>query len=610
MTNVDPIGATAPSPVFDTAAAERRGHRAEQFAITGLEGNAPTLVEIAAAPDTGVVEIVILSRDRRAHAAFTPAEGEPLIVPLAAGDYLLVARPTPGSRANRAIRRRILVDAGRAYGYDLPLPLAALPAARPDLDAAAPALTRLAYTGSVDRSARLVVAWSSESAALCLCIRSPQWGEEWLPYAISSAAAFCLCDGAYEIRAAQLAEDGTRLGAWSDVTELVIAEGRLAAAPSEGGGDVLDWIGAKRGWRPDGITELHAAGSAGGKVAVRLAWQAAASAAGLRYVIAYRRDSGGEWETAIAACPEQTLWLAPGRYRVRICAVDDAVFLRSEFFAEGVITVSASDSPVLRPADVADASVGWRPLPEAGASMDTEQDAALQEFIAGPISGLAAGQARSAVDLTALAYGQPGGHSADIAVARALARGVLAPDQMAAAGDYFLRAGRLDTARQVFEELGRRYRGVDYAQLRCAQLAAISGRGNEARELLTLALLPAKDDPTRSQTLGSAVSKAARDHARVRQQAARDATASADLVAARQSAPDNKAPQYAALLEELPALRFKAQQYDRLMRELPTLRYKARLYDEAKSGRTAGRGNGVVQRLRRWSARLPGLRLR
>jgi hypothetical protein len=591
----------------------------EQLTVTGLQGNATTLIEIAAGPQTGIAEVIIVSRDRHAQAAFTTGAGERLMVPLAAGDYLVRARfaAHDASRSNGGLCRRVLVDAGRAYGYGMPRALAVLPTAHPDLDATAPVLTRLAYAGRVGGAARLVVAWSPGSAAHCLCIRAPHWGEQWLPYAIPSAAAFCLSDGAYEIRAARLAEDGTRLGAWSEIIGLVIAEGRLAAPPSTGGGDVLDWIGLKRVWRPDGTVELRSDGGVDGRVAVKLTWSDAASVAGLRYLIAYRPESGGEWKTVTAGCPEQTLQFAPGRYRIRICAVDDLVFLRSEFFAESVVTVSAADSLVLTPADAAaalDGSVSWLPLPEDGASSDVGRDDALPEFIARPISALAGEQE---INLNALVYGQsprPEGQNSDIVVARALAEGGLPADQMAAAGDFFLRAGQLETARHVFEELGRRYRGVDYAQLRCAQLAAISGRGDEARELLTLALLPAKDDPIRSQTLGSAVPKAARDRARIQQQVARDTAATADLPTARtateQSAPENKAPKYAALIEELPALRFKAQQYDRLMREVPTLRYKAKLYDESKGGRGAGRGNGVVQRLRRWSGRLPGLRLR
>lgn len=632
MTNDVPNGEAALSPVLD-AVAEERPHAApapptgvpqiEELAVTGLAGNATTLVEIRATSNAGIAEIGIVSRDRHAQAGFTPAAGEQLMVPLAVGDYLVMARPAGSARSKPPICRRVLIDAGRVYGYGMPRPLSALPAAHPGLESAAPVLTRLASTGSVGGAARLVVEWSAGSAAHCLCIRSPQWGEEWLPYAIPSAAAFCLSDGAYEIRAALLAEGGIRLGAWSEVSELVIAEGRLAASPSSGG-NVLDWIGVKRDWRPDGTPEIHPAGAVaskvGGKVAIRLTWQGAASAGGVRHIIAYRRESGGEWETAIAASSEQTLELAPGRYRLRICAVDDVVFLRSEFFAECVVTVSASDSPVLTPAGAAaapDASIAWMPLPERESSAYAAQEDALREFIARPISALAAEQALSAVDLNRLAYGRsphPDGPDADIAVARAVAQGGLPPDQMAAAGDYFLRAGRLDTARHLFEELGRRYRGVDYAQLRCAQLAAICGRGEEARELLTLALLPAKDNPTRSQTLGSAVPKAARDRARVQQQAAREATATADLpttpAGSRQTAPENKLPQYAALLEEMAALRFKAQQYDRLMREVPTLRGKAKRYDEAKGERAAGRGSGVVRRLRRWSRRLAGLRLR
>jgi hypothetical protein len=227
---------------------------------------------------------------------------------------------------------------------------------------------------------------------------------------------------------------------------------------------------------------------------------------------------------------------------------------------------------------VADTTVAWMPLSHG----------AFTEFVMTPVSTLAAGEDLSAVDLCALAYGpapQPDACNADIVVSRALAQGDLTADRMAAAGDYFVRAGRIDSARHVFEELGRRYRGADFALLRCAQLEALCGRHAEARESLQLALLPPKDDPTRSQRIGAA---------------AKEAPEAAPALPP--GTPENKA--------QLAALRFKAQQYDRLMHELPALRAKAKRYDEAQGKAAGGRRKGVAQLLRRWSDRLPGLRPR
>jgi hypothetical protein len=391
----------------------------------------------------------------------------------------MTARPKADAAAQpHPVVVRFLVYAGRAYGYGMPTPLAAIPPEKPGSDAAAPSLTRLAYAGrGSDDAAQLVFQWAPPGAAQCLCIRSPLWGGQWLPYAAPAAgAAFRLTDGAYEVRAAQLADDRTRVGAWSPVTAFTIAEGHLAAG-----------------------------------------------------------------------------------------------------------AVSTSDPPVLTQmaAPAADAPVAWVPL----------SPGAFAEFVASPVSTLAAGQDLSAVDLYALAYSPappPSGRSADIAVCRALAQGDLAADQMAAAGDYFVRAGRIDTARHIFEELGRRYRGADFALLRCAQLEAFAGHGAEARELLQLALLPPKDDPTRSQSIGSPVPQATEHRETVQPPPP--------------GAPESKA--------QLAALRFKAQQYDRLLRELPTLRAKAKRYDEAQGRSAPGRRNGVAQLLRRLSGRLPGLRPR
>jgi hypothetical protein len=472
MTSNAPTADAASSAVLDAAAP------AGPPTVTRLAEDATALVEIAAVVPAGVGQIVIVSRARQAQACLTAIGGERLTVPLASGDYLVAALPQPDAAVRpHTVFGRFLVYAGRAYGYGMPTPLADIPPTQAGSGTAPPRLARLAYAGrSSDGMSQLVLQWTPAGATQCLCIRSPQWGGQWLPYATPLVGgAFRLLDGAYEVRAAHLAEDRTRLGAWSEVTAFTIAEGHLAA--------------------------------------------------------------GG---------------------------------------------VSTSDSPLLAQmaAPVADASVAWVPL----------SPGAFTEFVMTPVSTLAAGQDLSAVDLCAMAYGraaQPDGCNADIVVSRALAQGDLAADRMAAAGDYFVRAGRIDSARHVFEELGRRYRGADFALLRCAQLEALSGRHAEARELLQLALLPPKDDPTRSQRVGAPPKEAP--------EAAQ---------ALSPGTPENKA--------QLAALRFKAQQYDRLMHELPALRAKAKRYDEAQ-GKAAGgqrKGKGVAQLLRRWSDRLPGLRPR
>lgn len=600
MADGDPIGGAAAAIAERLAAGDAAAESAPAtgpFAVTGLHGNSATLVEIDVARGVGAAGISLVSRDRQARASFTPPAGEKLIVPLPDGDYLVAARLAASAdrRPDGAPSRRFLVSAGRAFGYAMPMPLPAFPAAHPALDAAVPVLKRLAYTGSVDGAARLVVEWSSGSAVHCLCIRSPLWGAHWLPYAIPVGGALCLRDGVYEIRAAALATDGKRRSGWSDVTEFVTAEGRLAAPPC-GGGELLDWLAVKPGWRADDGVELHLEGTDCSTVAVRLRWQAAGAAAGLRYVIAYRPVGGGDWQTAIATDPEHTLRLQPGRYRIRICAVDDLVFLRSEFYGECIVTVSASDPPAVTHGaapPVSDASAAaWVALPPGEASPGPD----LAEFIARPVSSWADGRDPVAIDLNALAYGrspQGGRQDADVAVTRALLRG-LAPDQMAAAGDYFLRTGQLENARRIFEALGRRYRGVDFAQLRCAQLAAIGGRGDEARELLRMALSAPRNGPARSP------GPAALPEARV-QRALRAANAKTDRLIARTGSLQDA-------LQEMPALRFKAQQYDRLTRELPVLRYKAKRYDEAKGRLTGGRQRGVVRLFRRLSVRLVGRR--
>ncbi len=547
------------------------------FSVVGLQGNSTTLVRLSCGSHGGSTGFLIVSRERRAQASLKAASGGEVIAALEPGDYLVEAKRTSPAGAPPAVSasRRILVHAGRAYSYEVPRALPAVP--RENVtgsagSAAPPSLRRLAYLGAADGAARIVADWSTDGAQ-CVCIRSRRWGEHWLPYRVgSSAVVLCLLDGAYELRAAKLGDDGSRAGRWSDVVELVVAEGRLAAAPSIAAGALVDWLDVRVGWRPRGAVNVEFRAIDDNNVSVRIAWDPVGGPSGIRYLICYRAEHAGRWENMICEDTEHTLSLAPGLYRIRVCAVDDVVFLRSEFFGETMVSLAISDAPVTLhdlSSSLIDASPGWEPLANPSADPEHRDHARFAEFEAVDIALLSGEPSPTGLDLNAVLCGRSrevGERGRDIAVTREFARG-LTRNQMAAAGDYLFCTGQIDDARLVFEEFGRQFRGVDFARLRLGQVASVSGSGIEASDLLSLAdtALRAATAKVNELTMQLAVAKLG--------------TAAEELRSLR-----HKAQQYDELIRDLPALRDKAPRHKDLKDQLSARRSKAARHDRGSAG--------------------------
>jgi hypothetical protein len=376
---------------------------------------------------------------------------------------------------------RFLIYAGNVYAYELPGALDAIPVAQPSDDIEVPRLRKLAYAGrNTDGLAQIAIEWSGGRMACCLCIRSAAWSDYWLPYTVpSQATAFQLGDGAYAIRAAWLGEDGECASAWSDIIEFSIAEGRLASPASEPA-ELIDRLEVKPNWRPRPTLTARLLDTVAGKQQVVLAWDAPASNRPVRYLVSYCAENDAEWITAIAVNPNHILKLAGGEYWIRICTVDDLVSVRSEFFGEVRLILSDTDVHLDDTQSLSGMTATWMPLSDQNWIEMVSDDANRLPSLP------ASGDGEDAADFRAL-LSQSNGQGSAINIIRQLATTNRSVKQLAAAGDYFFLTGQHETARRIFQQIGRQFRGIDFSQLRLAQLAAARGNLKEADELLNAA---------------------------------------------------------------------------------------------------------------------------
>jgi hypothetical protein len=578
--------------------------------VLPLHGNTAILVQIRWDADRLGDTGSIISLEHRSRAPIKATSGG-MTLPLAPGEYALypAGLPCQGQPPGTMRGRRFLVDGGRVYAYDRLRPLALIPDEGVQIPRDPPMEGRLAYAGSIDGAARIIVEWTTAPGPHCLCLRSKEWGEHWLPFALDgSTAGLCLFDGAYEVRLARLTEDEAARGPWSNRIAFSVAEGRLAIAPDGAADALYDGLMVRGGWRLQ--TDLDVAGVVreDGTVLADLRWDPAGSD-DLRYLVAFLPEFAERWTVALTDRPEHRLVLAAGRYRTRLCAIDDAVLWRSEFFGEKVIEVSRSE-PAIAMLDPAPSPLeevlGWEPLPQADEAA-AEFDAVLLGLTHEPLSPLV-DQAHT-VDPERLSFrdlthqrAHPGG---EIAATRKFAARRLEPPDIAAVGEFFLQIGDLSNARLAFEAFGRRFRGRDFARLHLAQVAEAEGFRREAHDLWQAGSAAGpKSAPTPALSL-RADAKSARSQVKEQERQLPASAASpqrADAKSARSQVKEQARQLHASatkisqledqialakqrekqLKETIGSLRYKARQYEAIRQELPSLRYKARRYDEVR----------------------------